>query len=108
MASALEKRVAWRIDWDESESGWGIRPDGASLHSSKEEADKCIARHSARQKEDYRKTGKVPHEYDRPGRPFKVLVMEKKIFDEIKEKGSVRYWRGGVPKTAKPLFNVAQ
>ena len=32
--------VAFKQNWEESERGWGIRPDGCSLH---ETVDDCVA-----------------------------------------------------------------
>lgn len=59
--------------WEESERGWGVRPDGYSLHLSEED---CVAYLQA-----YlgpRAThASVPNEYDRPcGSPYSAEVDE--------------------------------
>ena len=56
------------ITWEESERGWGCRPDGFSLHVSQDEADNYIKEHWKREQEFNAKYGisGVPDEYSRP------------------------------------------
>lgn len=90
----LEGKVSgyavWRQDWDESEAGWGIRPDGYSLHLTNEQAKAYVAAYWREEKER-NPSGAVPHEYSREcGDPYKVLV-DKKTYEEIKaSKGGIR------------------
>lgn len=68
--------------WEESERGWGIRPDGCSLHLTP-------LNHSEYLKEVYyKRDGKnVPHEYDRiVGELIEVEVMDN-IYNEIENNG---------------------
>lgn len=62
--------------WEESERGWGVRPDGFSLHLSDEDRTGFI--------EEYWESmpDEVPDEYSRPsGEPGKSLAP-----DEVLEK----------------------
>jgi hypothetical protein len=55
--------------WIESEAGWGVRPDGWSLHQSLEHLDTFVREYWKRMPD------KAPAEYSRPhGKPFTVLV----------------------------------
>lgn len=53
--------------WTESEAGWGMRPDGVSVHRSD------AARRAYIYEETKNYTGPVPHEYSFPdGNPYMV------------------------------------
>lgn len=43
----LTKEVV-AVQWEESERGWGVRPDGCSLHVSVEEAKEYQKKHFVR------------------------------------------------------------
>jgi hypothetical protein len=59
--------------WEESEAGWGQRPDGFSLHLTQEDAKKYVEQHNA----GLPKAPPVPHEYDRPcGEPYLVELTQ--------------------------------
>ena len=65
--------------WEESERGWGIRPDGCSIHRS-------LADHKAYVDKMYKGRGEViPNEYDRVvGDPMPGLIsqtLSTKLFD---------------------------
>ncbi len=65
--------------WEESERGWGSRPDGYSLHLTDADRQAFIEAYWARMPDS------VPDEYSRPdGRPYKATVDEK-TFTEVKE-----------------------
>lgn len=71
--------------WEESERGWGTRPDGASIHLDQ----KC---HSIYIDQIYvnRDEEDVPDEYDRIiGLPILVSVSDN-IFETIKDKKNIR------------------
>ena len=51
----------WYYEWEESERGWGTRPNGLSLHSSADAAKAYLKAHWARQP----KGPAAPDEYDR-------------------------------------------
>jgi hypothetical protein len=82
--------AVYKIVWIESERGWGQRPDGYSLHASKEEADRYIAEHWAFYEKRY--GTKTPDEYSYPDNP-ELLVVDQATYDEVQEKNSVRRWR---------------
>ena len=76
MTKAKTKMV-WMQEWEESERGWGTRPDGFTLHHKEEDIDLFLTAMRDREAEmfgpDY-----VPNEYSRPyGRPFAVKVPAK-------------------------------
>lgn len=71
--------------WEESERGWGVRPDGCSLHTSLEEHKKYI---NSIYKEREKHT-EIPHEYDRiVGETIEVMIKDD-LYDNIEE-GSLR------------------
>lgn len=58
--------------WEESERGWGVRPDGASLHINENELKSYIS--SVYKDRDPKN---VPHEYERHvGNPIEVEVTD--------------------------------
>jgi hypothetical protein len=70
--------------WEESERGWGIRPDGCSIHSTKEELNIFIENIYKNRGDD------VPKEYDRIiGDPMECFISDK-LYDKLKQSGSLR------------------
>lgn len=76
------------MEWDEHEQGWGIRPDGCSLHSSTQAWELYIQRHQKSQPK------KTPHEYDTPSwdKPRAVECSEP-IGALVASRGSLRLAR---------------
>jgi len=74
--------------WEESERGWGVRPDGCSLHLTLEEHKKYVNKiYEGRDTHS-----EVPYEYDRIcGEPLEVLIKDN-LFNEIKD-GTLRLWQ---------------
>jgi hypothetical protein len=71
--------------WEESERGWGVRPDGCSLHLTKEDHKKYI---DSIYKERESHT-EVPYEYDRiVGEPIEILIKDD-LYDSI-DAGTLR------------------
>lgn len=66
-------------DWEESELGWGIRPDGYSLHLTEEDRKQYIKDYWADQPE-----GRVPDEYSRPSGSAYLVDVQEHIWKEIK------------------------
>lgn len=82
----------WAVQWEESESGWGVRPDGFTLHVSLENAQEYIKEITAERSKDYAETERVPHSYSRvDGEPFKVSVT-REVHQKIKEAKSGFLW----------------
>jgi hypothetical protein len=76
-------------EFEESESGWGTRPDGYSLHRTHEESTRftkiIVAKWRREEQKEY--GGSIPSVYSRPaGPPFEVKV-DKKTYDRYKEGG---------------------
>ena len=70
--------------WEESERGWGVRPDGCSLHIDLVERDKYV-------KSIYDERGdEVPYEYDRIVGGVISVFIDDDLFKSIKEKKSIR------------------
>ncbi len=71
--------------WEESEAGWGVRPDGYSLHKTQEDVKAYIEDHSKFLVKLYGNT--APHEYDRPsGKPYPCEVSQE-VYGSIKGHG---------------------
>jgi hypothetical protein len=76
--------AAFIVTWTESERGWGCRPDGASLHLTRDDVTKYIKKYwDGMQKE-------VPYEYSRPdqetGSPVTVSTKLYKTLVQCKKK----------------------
>lgn len=71
--------------WEESERGWGVRPDGCSLHLDLNNHKSYLDRiYSGRDSKN------VPYEYDRVvGDPIEVEVSDS-IFNQVKITGDTR------------------
>ena len=79
-------KIAFKIHWEESERGWGSRPDGTSAHLTIEDANQYIDDHWSKFPDE------VPDEYSRPfGKPepfipsdeiYEKLLTEKNIWLE--------------------------
>jgi len=81
----LEKVVL--IEWLESEFGWGIRPDGYSLHLNQDNAENFI--------EDYWNTmpEEVPNEYSRPCYPAMSVKVTPTLYLKISEsENGIRFY----------------
>lgn len=86
--------------WTESEAGWGQRPDGYSIHLSKEDYKKFVENHWKFLKELYGES--TPHEYDRPDNNLEVVKVSYKFFKKIeKSKFGIRLWREEFKKLEK-------
>lgn len=63
------KHKVFAQDWEESERGWGVRPDGVTLHLSLKDVEEHIKAHW-----DYLPP-EVPEEYSRPaGKPYEIEI----------------------------------
>jgi hypothetical protein len=76
--------------WEESERGWGTRPDGYSIHPDEAARDRYMKAYWARQPKD------VPDEYSRPhGTPYQADVPDETA-GAIKGDGT-RFWDNKYP-----------
>lgn len=77
MASSEKKYPIICQEWVESERGWGIRPDGCSLHLTVADCKRFIKEYWDKMPDE------VPDEYSRPsGEPF-VVDIDQKTYDEV-------------------------
>ncbi|MEY2665200.1 MAG: hypothetical protein RLZZ480_305 [Candidatus Parcubacteria bacterium] len=76
-----------RQDWLESERGWGIRPDGYSLHLTESNRQQFVREYWDRMPDE------VPDEYSRPsGEPFLVDVDEATYLAVKASKNGTRHY----------------
>jgi len=76
------------VSWTESERGWGMRPDGCSIHLSMDEWRRYLKEWTAKQPKE------VPAEYTAPSTPHPIDISDKKLITKLKEKKSLRFWNG--------------
>ena len=74
--------------WEESERGWGVRPDGLSLHKSMSDRDSYV-------KEQNDKLPKVPDEHTRVSGDPKPVDVSDEVFAQIDGIGK---WFARMPK----------
>ena len=73
--------------WEESERGWGARPDGYSLHLTQKDLDSYVKSYWDAMPNE------VPEEYSRPcGKPYLVKVGDKKFKEIKKSKNGIRIY----------------
>lgn len=85
-------KIAICQQWEESERGWGVRPDGFSLHLSTQDAKQYI--------NDYWESmpDEIPDEYSRPsGKPYKCEI-DNETHKKLKELRHIRKSRNTYPK----------
>jgi len=69
--------AVYKQNWIESERGWGIRPDGVSLHLSIDECATYIKKYWEGMPDD------APDEYSRPsGHPILVEVSDE-VYNKV-------------------------
>jgi len=73
--------------WEESERGWGVRPDGCTIHiNEKIRLDYIDGVYRHRDSKD------IPDEYDRPiGTPIECFVSDG-LYEKISQVGSIRLY----------------
>jgi hypothetical protein len=76
----------WMFTWTEYERGWGCRPDGCSLHATKEDALQFVKEYWDRQRKN--DGGKVPHEYSKQDSdtPTEIVIDSRnKFYKQVME-----------------------
>jgi len=87
------------VTWTESERGWGLRPDGYSLHETQDDVRAYIDAHWARERTLNAQYG-TPDEYSRPdashGTLTAITKAGAKALREATEAGKhgIREFRG--------------
>lgn len=85
-----EIAAVYAIEWEESERGWGCRPDGYSFHASAEKAQAYLDAHYKSH------TGPVPDEYSRSvGKP-RLVEVSPSLYLAVMQKGSIRLWENSL------------
>ena len=96
MAKKPELKKAIYVNWEESEKGWGTRPDGCSLHLALKDYKAFEEAYWAKMPKE------VPDEYSRPaGEPVEVRVNSKLYREIIKAKNGLRLGHQGEKIEAK-------
>lgn len=81
----MKQHTVVRQDWLESERGWGVRPDGYSLHRTKTDLEAFVRDYWSRMPDE------VPDEYSRPcGDPYLVDVDESTYTQVLGSKHGIR------------------
>ncbi len=76
------------VSWEESERGWGTRPDGCSLHLDEQDYKTFLKEYWDSMPEE------VPDEYSRPaGRPVKAYVYPGLYLKIEESKKGLRFWQ---------------
>ena len=88
----IPRRTVFCLIWEESERGWGVRPDGYSFHRTEADARAYV--------DDYWKTmpDSAPDEYERPSSStLYTYDVEEKVFRDVsKSKNGIRVGRSAV------------
>ena len=71
--------AVYRVEWIESERGWGQRPDGISLHKDKNEMERFINAYESRGSMDC---------YSR-AIDKQLVEVDEKIYQEVQKRGSM-------------------
>ncbi len=81
--------IVIRQDWEESERGWGVRPDGISLHATPKNCQTFIKEYWDSMPDE------IPDEYSRPSNePYPFRVTQKLYALVIRSKNGLRVFRG--------------
>jgi hypothetical protein len=70
--------------WEESERGWGVRPDGCSLHIDNIELDKYVDNIYKDRGDD------IPNEYERTIGSSIETFIDDELFDKVISSKSIR------------------
>ncbi len=76
-----KKHTLYVIFWEESERGWGTRPDGCSIHISEEAANNFIQKQFSSLPTDY-----VPDEYSRPCTKIMLTEVSRDLYEYFMKK----------------------
>jgi hypothetical protein len=93
----------WIMEWEESERGWGVRPDGFSIHPSQENYREFLADYWAKMPNE------TPDEYERPAwdKLIHYILPSNHTLVEKMLAGSRRIYRG-MDKSGDNVFHQVQ
>ena len=73
----------WVQKWEESERGWGTRPDGYTIHQEREHIASFLKEMRDRERAK-NPSGGVPDEYSRPaGKPYLAEVTDPEVLGRL-------------------------
>lgn len=94
------EKIAVIDSWTETESGWGCRPDGASLHLTKEDYNSYVEKYWKELKERHGES--TPNEYSHPDEDLKVVRVSDELYEKIeKSEGGLMLWNTKYNKLKK-------
>lgn len=86
-----EVKIVYCQVWEESERGWGVRPDGYSLHVDAEIHEEYVkVFHESLPKE-------VPEEYSRIVGGLYACEVAPDLYDRVQSAGSIRAYNNNTP-----------
>jgi fructose-1,6-bisphosphatase/inositol monophosphatase family enzyme len=89
-------RDAIYLSWTESESGWGIRPDGCSLHKTENDAKLFVKEYWKRM------PAETPDEYSFPDSEPRTVQVSDKLYQRVEErKHGIRLFAGSEREVRK-------
>jgi len=96
----MKQYIVLAQNWTESERGWGMRPDGYSIHLTKEDVKKYIDAYWKRM------PAAVPDEYSFPDGEPVAVVVSKKLYEKVKnQRPGFHYGRQLPGKTLDDLVD---
>ncbi len=76
----MATKIIYIQTWTEFERGWGSRPDGASLHLTKEDAEAFVVEYN----KVFNNEKSAPDEYTVSDRNPKLIEVDSSVQDELK------------------------
>lgn len=73
------KLLVWCQDWEESERGWGVRPDGFTLHLTQDDCKKYVTGYNT----TFNNLPSAPDEYTRASGPPRLVEVDQKTFEAL-------------------------
>lgn len=89
--------------WTESEAGWGTRPDGVTLHLTREDYQKYVDEYWEREKKS-NPSGATPYEYTRQDNNLRMVMISNELFEELsknQERHGLRLWQSEFTKNVE-------
>lgn len=90
------KTIGYLVSWEESERGWGKRPDGYSLHASVEDFQGYMAEYKSRL------PAKLPDEYSLPDSEPVAVVLSPALARRLDAEPSLRFWNSDLSVIVSP------
>ncbi len=99
----MTTHVLWVQKWEESEAGWGTRPDGYTLHRSKSDIDAFLGAMRDREAAKGYGPGNPPPEYNRPcGEPYEMSTTDEVLYQKVVSSPNGLWGHGDYPPPIRP------